>query len=254
MARFQKAENNYSLALSKEEFEELQLSLGKDYEIFNAGKGAYIMNEKPVQEFSPAEQRIIEMLKCMPLTQRVEGKFEEMLKADELNALQSLLKKGIAEKYRLSDKYKYAIYRIAEKAQDKQPAAGQEIAQIKQPARQAEQQEKAVDSYTFKKDGFMVVKNENLARELSYQYYDLIKAGKMLGTRGFDGFFYIIYSDLYNKLCPKILSALKTEACNTDELAEKLKINKLLAKAVCELLREKGDLMEKRKNVYCVVE
>lgn len=247
MARFQKNENGYSLALSGDEFEKLQLSPAKDYELFNAGKGAYIMNEKPAQEYSAAEQRVIEMLKYKPLAQRIEGMFERTLKADELPALNALLKKGVAEKFRLSDKYKYAIYRLAEKEAEKRQ-------ETKEAVQAAPQGERAVDSYTFKKDGFMVVKNENLARELSDQYYDLIKAGKMQGTRGFDGLFYIVYSDLYNKHSGKILSTLKTGACNTDELAEKLKIDKNLAKAVCELLREKGDLMEKRKNVYCVVE
>ena len=254
MARFQKIADKYNLALSEAEFAKLQLSLEKEYDFVNAGKGSYIMNEGQVQEYGAAEQRVIEMLKYKPLAQRVEGKFEEMLKADEVDALLSLLKKGIAEKYKLSDKYKYAIYRLAEKQAENKQSALQEIAQAKQPATQAEQQERAVDSYTFKKDGFMVVKNENLARELSDQYYDLIKAGKMQGTRGFDGLFYIVYSDLYNKHSGKVLTALKSAACNTDELAEKLKIDKNLAKAVCELLREKGDLMEKKKNVYCIVE
>ena len=111
--------------------------------------------------------------------------------------------------------------------------------------------EKRVDEYSLQKDGFLVFKNSENAKILSVKLREDIEGGKIQGIKGFDGFYYIAENDLYLKHRARVLDAIKSEkGILLEKIAEKAGISKMLAKVVCEFLKDEGEVIEKRKDSF----
>ncbi len=249
------------IALSRKEGEESGLEEGKRYDFLKAEEGSWLLveadkakatqaqepekKEEAVQksattetkENTSAEEKISEMIESRNLGNLVEGKFEELLKEEELAVFKKMLADGKVIAFKLSDKYKKAVYKMAQPNTKTIENAGAD--------------EKHLEEYTLEKDGVLVIKNEHRAKKVSAQLAPKIKEGKIKGIRGFDGVFYIIEDKLYQKYREKAIKLL--ESCNKldlTELATKLNVSKTLAKIVCEFLKDEGEIIEKSKENY----
>ena len=56
--------------------------------------------------------------------------------------------------------------------------------------------------------------------------------------------------ELYQKYRTNVLSAIKEKANGIAGIAEQIKISKMLARVVCELLKDEGEIIEKRKDNF----
>lgn len=253
MARLLVENKKIQADFSDEELKELEMENGTELEIIKAKKGVYLLLEKapqekkPVQVQAPAthvpdelEQKITELLKKSHPKDLVEGKFEKTLSKGELDKFQQMLAQNKVEKFKTNPKYIKFVYHLKPQA---------EI------PRTFEMKEKNPEEYTIENDGLMVFKNEALAQKLSQQYAEQIKNGTIRGTRSFTGFFYLIDSKLLEQTCGKVIETMKkNKLSSADDLSANLKITPMLARIACTFLGEEGALLEKRRDLFQIIE
>jgi len=226
MAKF----NKNALIFSENELKELNFDLTKELEVIKAKKGIYLMLEKEAQQTNELDQKIFSLLKTKPLKEKVEGKFEKLLTKEELQRFNELIKEGTIIKFKLSKKYAKAIYKLKK-----------------------ELEEKNEKNFALEKDDFQVIENSEEAKNFSQKREKEIKEGKILGIKGFDGKYYIIKKELFLAGKEKILKELKEGIKSLQDLSIKTKMNESLVKGICELLKEEGEIMEKRKGIYAYI-
>lgn len=241
-----KKDDGYCLELAKKDFEEAGLDQNKNYEIVKAKQGICILIEKEKPKENPFDKKIFELLKNKDLKERVEGKFETFLGKEEKERLKELLKQGSIVAFKLSPKYKKAVYKTREEIEK-----NERISKGKKETEAANEKEKPGEDCTLEKEGFLICKNQNEAKALSMQLKEQIEKGEIRGIKGFDGMFYITEEALYKKHRAKVLSTIQAKkGINPTEIGEKAGINKALAKIICELLKDEGEIIEKRKEQY----
>lgn len=102
--------------------------------------------------------------------------------------------------------------------------------------------------------GFVVLSNEVDAKEASMWLESDVKAGRVLGIRGFDKKYYIVTRDFYDRLNKKLLKELseKKEKSIT-EVSESLKIPLEACIAVLCLMKEEGEVVERKRGLFTLV-
>ena len=330
----------HSFSLPDERAEKLGLAKGARYELVKVKDGFFVLHETAAQKIEPDhDSRIFSLLKAKKLAERVEGKFESLLNSVEKTRLNELVKEGRIVRFKLSDRYKKAVYKTREEAESgisipvqKKPAAERQgkpmaagtnpiIVPAKKPAPAApkpvqpaaaapkpvqpaekpgavpekpvpakampvrswavepkpaestgaaesieaqghqgpkpaeilgvgeSQEEKP--AYSLERDHFTVVSNDEAARRLSQRLNQEIRRKEVLGTKSFSGDYFVIKTALYEKHSPAVLNLVKGKPeISADELAERLRMDKQLVMAICEFLREEGEITERRREVY----
>ncbi len=243
MVRFFRRDSEFLVSLSESEFAGSGLDESKEYDLIRAKKGVWVLAEreeaivkKTGSEGKEAEEKVMAKLASKSLSERVEGKFEKLLSKPELEAFKRMLGEGSVIAFKLSPKYKKAVYKIqAEKKHSESMDAG----------------EKVIEDYSLEKDGFLVVKNEERVKKICSQYSERIGDGGLKGLKCFDGFFYIVENDLYEKYRKRAVGLIEgSRSLPLEKIAESLDVSKTLAKIVCEFLKDEGEIIEKRKETY----
>ncbi|MBI4053272.1 MAG: hypothetical protein HY394_04500 [Candidatus Diapherotrites archaeon] len=275
MARIEKNGNSFSLKLSEAEAKSLNIAEGKNFSVAKVRDGLFVFEESagekeknallagrgfeqqrepstsdPADEtaeksnpFAEQDRKIFSLLESLPAADIVEGKFEKQLNKEELERFQSLLKGGGIERFKSSPKYFKFLYRQAAKPAKKKESEN--------PAAE----EKAIEEYSLEKDGFFVAKNEERVKRISQEFEEKIKNGEIRGMKSFDGNYYIVEDALLQKHRQKVLDCLKAEKqASVETVAQKTSISKTLAKICCEFLKEDGEIMEKRRDMYSFIE
>ncbi|MAG18060.1 MAG: hypothetical protein CL944_01140 [Candidatus Diapherotrites archaeon] len=239
MVKIQDKDEKFILSFSDEETKNLKLKNNRDYELTKAKDGLWVLiegNENSV--INDTEQKIIELLKKLSLSERVEGNFEKNLNPEGLARFNQLLKDGKIEKFKLNESYKKAVYRLPEQGEKKY-----------------DNKEKEIQEYALENDGFLVVKNEQRAKALSNELQGQIKDGKIKGTRAFTGEFYIIENDLLVSTEKQALKELRVhKTSDLDTLSKNTKLTNTLLRIGLEFLKEDGQVIEKKKNHYQYIE
>ena len=265
IARISVKDNKIHIELSEEESKKSNLNANKEYEFIKAKDGLFLLLEKTAniehaKDYSAIDNKIFSLLSDKKqLSNAVEGRFEKLLNKEELSRFNDLLKSGKIVKFKLSDKYKRAIYRasekLAEKKSEQKPSLEQNLGQ-----KPSVQQTKPVSLQTageyfptLTKDGYTIV-DESVAKEISEDCADRIKDKDLFGTKMFDGKYCVIESWLFEKHEPKILEFIKKNKCSDlASIVSNLNLPESLVRVICGLLCEKGDLLEKRRNLYCFI-
>ncbi|MFA5361076.1 MAG: hypothetical protein WC290_01360, partial [archaeon] len=114
--------------------------------------------------------------------------------------------------------------------------------------------EKKIEEYNLEQDGFLIAKNTDKARALSFEYEGQIKEGMLKGIRTFDGNYYLIETDLLEEGLVKIINMFREKKSLTlEETSKLINYSKTLTKIICEFLKEEGELLEKRKDQYSYI-
>ncbi len=268
--------NEFSLIIPQNAFKELGLDENSSYELVKAKEGIWVLTtcekpvqeKKPVQKENPLDKKIFAMLKKKNLTDRVEKRFETFLSKEELVRFNELLKESKIVAFKLSPKYKRAVYKTKEEieknvkmdseAEDTEKESSGKIEEKKigekrigeKDSESFDAKEKRPDEYTLEKDGFLVFKNSQNAKILSVKLKKEIDDGKIRGIKSFDGFYYVVQNALYQKYRTDVILAIKEKAAGVAGIAERIGISKMLARVVCELLKDEGEIIEKRKNNF----
>jgi hypothetical protein len=250
------------VALSSEELK--LLGEGKEYELIPNQKGIFLLIEKkevlknegksvcvslPHQEdlINPLEeekQQVIGLIKKEKLSELVEGKLEEKLSEEQKKALSELIKEGEVFVFKLNESYKKGVYRLKEETKDSCVKESKNFNAI----------EKKIEEYNLEQDGFLIAKNTDKARALSFEYEGQIKEGMLKGIRTFDGNYYLIETDLLEEGLVKIINMFREKKSLTlEETSKLINYSKTLTKIICEFLKEEGELLEKRKEQYSYI-
>lgn len=116
---------------------------------------------------------------------------------------------------------------------------------------QAKQPGKSGEEPCLEIEGFTICKDTNEAKTLSLKLKERIEKGEIRGIKSFDGMFYIAENDLYQKHKDNALALISKETgINSERVSAVLKIDPILARIVCELLKDEGEIIEKRKEQY----
>ncbi|GEM_PF-2457003 len=268
MAQLAKKKDIFLLSFTDSEAKELGAKGGAWYELSKAREGIWVLSEysdskaaqgakakspdakfpeppadaKPVEK--PAEidelaEKIIGMIAKLPPRERMEDWFEKKLSEAEKAKLKELLASGRVVKFKSSEVFRKALYTVPKS--DPRPKIPTKF----------DNAEKPFQDFTLEKDGFVVVKNEERAKALGGEFHEKIKAGEIKGTRAFSGEFFIIYTSLLEATELKVLEEVKkAKSCGLAELSEKLKLIPTLIRIALEFLKEEGQVIEKRKDIY----
>ncbi len=288
--------SDFVLLVPQRIFNEAGLEPNCEYELVKVRKGIWVLvaKEKEKADENPLDANILKMVRENSLKERVEGKFEQKLGKEELARFKEMLKEGRLIAFKLSPKYKKAVYKTREEVEGNQKNGKEDKGSDARPEKQGREssakaekasrdlnakdekadkesdakaekwrkesesvdaREKRHDQYSLEKDGFLIFKNPENAKILSQRFKEDIEDGNIRGIKSFDGFFYIAETKLYEKYRGKALSAIKAEeGIDSKKLAEMLGVSKTLGKIVCELLKDDGEIIEKRKDSFQAIE
>lgn len=101
--------------------------------------------------------------------------------------------------------------------------------------------------------GFQVLEDEMQAKAFSLQYEKLIKSGQLRGVRGFDKRFYLATSAFYGTASAKILNCLKEKQNTVEQLSAEVKLPLQACLTVLFLLKEEGEVLEKKRGEFSIV-
>ncbi len=242
MAKLTKTNEKYEIELTEEEAKLLGFEKTRKMELIKAKNTIWIMtcpeekeNKETQQEDLEIEEKIITMLKTLPAREKMETWFEKKLNEKERKKFNEMLEQGKIIKFKTSQVFRKALYGLGKTDQKKQ----------------YENREKNPAEYTMEKDGFVIVKSEATAKQISEQNKDKIKEGKIRGIKSFTGEYYIIDGALLQESQKKILAELMKETKqNITSLSEKTKLTPTLVRIATEFLKEEGQIIEKKKDYY----
>src|SRR3989344_1861622 len=238
-----------SIIIGAKDFASLGFPSDMEIDVLKVEEGVWVITQKALPqeaekrepkaeekqvEIDETEQRIIGYLKNKPFKERVEGVFENSLSKEELKKFREMIKKGIVGKFKSNAKYKKSVYQV-----------------IETETKKFDNVEKSIEEFSLEKEGFIVVRNEQRAKRLSEELADKIKAGQIMGTRNFEGTFYIIDSAFYSEKSEKVLGRLKElGTADLNSLCKDLSLTPTLVKMVCAFLGEEGQILERRREIY----
>lgn len=101
-----------------------------------------------------------------------------------------------------------------------------------------------------KVDGFLVLKDVEEVRKISYVTRDDINKGDILGIRGFDKNYYIFTKEAFEKVKKQIFDSMVSETITYDELLENTKMSKDKLNGALELLKEQSDIIEIHSGIF----
>jgi len=184
--------------------------------------------------------------------ERTSKEVEKSFSKREKEVLENLIKKKVVEIRKSKGKELYSIAlsvynRFLLRKKGIKIGKGGEVVKA-----EIKNQEKDLIS-NLEKEGYIVVQTEEEANEISKILENDIRMGNVIGTRGFDKKYYVVLSSFFAKESQKIIELLKNGEATLQEICQKLNFEEQKAKALLTLLLEKGDVIEKRKNLFQLV-
>ena len=170
------------------------------------------------------EEGVLEKANSMQHRERKKDVFMKMLSEEEKKAYDILLGKKVLFEYVSNNERMTGVDR-----------------KFSKPPRKA--QEKTPES------DYMVTDDEDEARDITSKLMRDGRSEDYLGTKGFDKKFYLIKRSKLEAVERKILSSLAKEK-KLRELCEDTGYEEGLCKAAVEILKERGDIVEPKREVY----
>jgi hypothetical protein len=255
-----------------------------ELEIFQLREGFYLVSiplgqpgERPASSreggaagdrgISNEERAVMKKLLAIRFENRTPAFVEKSLDETERATLQELAAKGLVSVFR-GNKYRDGVYSISDSAYalvypkgEARAGGGQDAAGASgggSPSRQyrtAPQEPPAGASgaqAALGSRGFAIIQDRREAMMLSEQYQAQMKAGSVIGVKGFDGKFYIVTRDFFTRTQAAVGAALK-EPMDAASIAAAVKADPEGCLAVLRLMAENGDIIEKKKGIFAPV-
>ncbi|VVB67913.1 Uncharacterised protein [Candidatus Norongarragalina meridionalis] len=103
------------------------------------------------------------------------------------------------------------------------------------------------------KTGFLVVETELEAKRLSKELEPQVKGHSVLGVRGFDKKYYIATRAFLAEAGERVQKALLKGELTLGQTCVATKMNQDACVAALSILKEEGEIFEKRKGYYAIV-
>ncbi|MFH1257460.1 MAG: hypothetical protein ABIG96_03835 [Candidatus Micrarchaeota archaeon] len=101
--------------------------------------------------------------------------------------------------------------------------------------------------------GFAVISSEEEARRISKLFEKEIKTNDVIGVRGFDKKFYIVSAKYFRENASKLMKLIGAREMPLKDIALASKMDESGCLACLMLLKEQGELIEKRRGVFKAV-
>ncbi len=105
---------------------------------------------------------------------------------------------------------------------------------------------------TLTKDGFVVLE-ENAAKSASSALESQIKAGNIVGVRGFDKKYYIVSKWFFEQTSAKMREVATDAELAISDIAKLSNISESAATAVLQVMKENGDILERKKGFFKIL-
>lgn len=187
--------------------------------------------------------------KDLSFKDKVEGNFEDLLKKEDLEIFKEMLKEKEIITFKQSDKYKKAIYVVNEDF--KKPNIENKPKEVSSQKVIDENSDLIIKDFLKKK--YAIIKTPIAADKFSKEFYMKFKNNEIKGQKSFDSYFYVIDLNVYEKTRELILKCNLQKSFTLEELSTKINKEEELLKVTIEFLKEEGLIIEKKKNIYCLI-
>ncbi len=208
---------------------------------------------KPVAKgpaISPEELRLLRKLDEIKYEERIPARVQKLLSEGERKILDGMVKEGFVSIYR-GKKYAQTgvydipgdVYGLLRKKEPVNPGPPEQV---------SEKTSLSWDEH-LGKYGYVIVENEAEAKLVSERLEPEIKAGEIMGTRGFDKKYYIAQRKFYEVWNSRIRALLRARREATEgEVCGALRMSEVACRVALELMREEGEVIEKKKGAYAL--
>ncbi len=105
-----------------------------------------------------------------------------------------------------------------------------------------------------RRNGYLVIPGVSEAESASLRLESEIRSGLVIGTRAFNKKYYIVYRSFMNKHSPAIISALREKDMSTDDIAKMTGLDLDGVRSIMFILSERGEVMEKRRDFFSLID
>jgi antitoxin component of MazEF toxin-antitoxin module len=201
-----------------------------DYEVF---QGGFAMRR--AQGLNAEELATLQKIADVRFAERTQEAVAKILSPAEARVLKRLEEKGAVHVYDGGQYKDRPVYSIAK-------AFYGLLGKASQPA--------PAETMAGKK--FEILANPNDARAFLAKADADIKSGSLVVVRGFDKKYYVTTRDAVDSEGSKMIAALRKKAMRVEDLAAECNADVGLARTVLEVLRESGDVIEKKRGEYAL--
>ena len=261
MARVIKAGEGLALELPEKVRRELGLGGGEELALYELRPGLYVIGRKGEElarevaerkegELGEGEIGVVRKLESVKFSDRTPRRVAELLSAAERRVLDALLQNKAITLFK-SAKYRDGVYniprRIYELAKGKEGSgSAEEAGGGPKRAAAAGDPEDALARI-----GYAIVERERDVKRISDNLQKQVKSGELMGVRGFDKRFYLARKGFYVALSERVERAMRgKKARSVEEIARDAKINEEECAVVLNLMREEGEVLEKKRGTY----
>ncbi len=214
--------------IPKEVVEKLGIKPGDEVNFIISGEQVvFEKKEKNKNRLTEAEKKLLKELMKIRHVDRKTSDLQKLI-VENKEQLDSLFNKGVLFKYSRDGEEFIGIDRSYYSGFSKQAGSKGLLGNLEEK-------------------GYLILEDKKLIYKLSREIEEQKKQVK--GVMGFDKKLYVVDEKVYSEAKNKIEKEMK-EALTIEEASERTGLEKGLVKAVVEVLKEQGDLIEKTKGVY----
>lgn len=191
--------------------------------------------------FTEEEFALLDKLSKIKFSLRTPEKVNSQLTEREKKLLNQLLQKKYINIFYGKKYKKTGVYNIADN-----------VFPLLLNKSSLEKEQKSLSLDDLKKSGWAIVEGENIVK-LSKEIEKSNMQQFVKGIIGFDKKLYITTLQFFLQNKDKILSLLEKEEKHVDEIAESLKLERNAALCLLKILAESGEVLEKKRDVFCKV-
>jgi len=252
--RVYKVGENLACILPKEIVEKLGLKGGEQIEFYEVKPGVFavmkredverVIKEKvgelelPKKELSSEEMKLLRKLNTIKFSERIPYNVNRKLDSEERGVLDNLIRKGAVRVYKGGKYSKTGVYDISDDV----------YALLKNTER-----EEITPESSLERNGYAVIEDAKTAERISSILQKEISLGEILGVRGFDKRFYIAKRGWFVEKCESVKRCVGKKLRSVEEISRETHLNESACRVVLEIMRERGEVIEKRKGAYELV-
>jgi len=258
IVRVYKVGDNLACILPKGMVEKLKLNAGEEVDFYEIKPGVFTLVKKDAVEgmlreqigeveilggkkgLSPEEMELLRKLNSIKFSERIPYNVHKKLDSKERDVLSRLVEDGAVRIYKGGKYSKTGVYDISNDVYS--------ILKNEKQGRTEPTPEAALD-----KAGYAVIDDAREVERICNNLEKEIRGGNIIGTRGFDKKFYIARRSWLVGASEKVRQVMKKGAKNVYDLSRELRMDESALRVVLEIMREKGDAIERSKGVYELV-
>lgn len=229
-----------------------EFSESQSVELFHLRDNFYLLTnleqEKKKEkeaELTDEELSLLAKLNSLKFSERTPTNVHRMLGEREKNVLKELTKRGCINIFYGKYKNVGGVYNIKNDVYERLRTF------IHKEKHKDVARESPLTSLFIK--GFAIL-SEGEAKMFSEKIKKEGMVGRVIGVKSFDEKFYVVTRRYFYNACEKIKGMISSDGIGAKELAERIKEDEEGCIAVLKLLAEKGDIVEKRKNYFALIE